>query len=344
VKKIKISISNMLIILLFSVIFIVFFGASSTISSVKKYVGNDAFVINRLGQIRGSMQRISKLMIAKKDYSKVQKVIETAFNDIDTKYLSQKLIQKYERKVNFIKNYIELKNYWIKLKNSKKIDNIIVISEKCWDLADKTTTAAQKIAEIKKNDLIYLVKNMTIALIFFIIVTILIVYFLVKRGLEKDRITDKLTTLYNRYYLEEQITHHIDLYNRYTRKFSIIFLDIDFFKKINDTYGHEKGDDVLSEIANIIKKEIRDVDLPFRYGGEEFIILLPEIDLQRAIKIAERIRKSIENHKFQVDRQITISAGVAEYQKGESVREFISRADNYLYKAKENGRNKVVWK
>jgi GGDEF domain-containing protein len=244
----------MLIILLFSVIFIVFFGASSTISSVKKYVGNDAFVINRLGQIRGSMQRMSKLMIAKKDYSKVKKVIKNAFNDIDTKYLSQRLIQKYEHKINFIQNYTELKNYWLKLQNSKETDDIITISEKCWDLADKTTTAAQKIAEIKKNDLIFLIKNITIALISFIIVVILIVYFLVKRGLEKDRITDKLTTLYNRFYLEEQITHHIDLYNRYTRKFSIIFLDIDFFKKINDTYGHEKGDDVLSGIANIIKR------------------------------------------------------------------------------------------
>jgi diguanylate cyclase (GGDEF)-like protein len=340
----KISISNILITLLFSIILIVLFGVISSINSIKKYVGNDALVINRLGQIRGSMQRMSKLMIAKRDYSKVQKVIENAFNDIDTKYLSNKLTKKYQHRVGFDKKYNELKNYWIKLKNSKGVNNIISISEKCWNLADKTTTSAQKIAEIKENALICSVETTTITVILFIGIGILIVYFLVKKGLEKDRITDELTTLFNRYYLEEQMKYHIELYNRYGLKFSTIFFDIDFFKKVNDTFGHEKGDDVLFEIANIVKKELRDVDFAFRYGGEEFIILLPEIDLTKAIKIAERLRKTIENNKFSVDKKITVSIGVAEYQKGESEKDFISRVDSYTYKAKQNGRNIVVWK
>jgi diguanylate cyclase (GGDEF)-like protein len=130
---------------------------------------------------------------------------------------------------------------------------------------------------------------------------------------------------------------------RYGKKFSVIMFDVDFFKKINDTFGHEKGDEVLFEIAEIVKKELRNVDLIFRYGGEEFIIILPETDLKKAVEIAERIKKRIENHKFLINRKITVSMGVTEYKKGENKKDLIKRVDNYLYEAKRTGRNKVVW-
>jgi diguanylate cyclase (GGDEF)-like protein len=342
----KISTSNMLIYLLFTLILIIIFNAFSVTTSIQKYVSNDAFVINRLGQIRGSMQRMSKLMVAKKEHLKVQSFIEKAFLDIDKYYLSQGLIQKYQTQIDFTTTYNALKKSWRELKQSydKDTQTIINISEECWDLADKMTTQAQKIAEAKKNDLIYLVQITALMLLVIISITLIVVYILVKRGLEKDRVTDRLTSLFNRYYFEEQIDYHIELFDRHNREFSIIFFDIDFFKKVNDSFGHDKGDDVLEELSHLLKREIRHIDFAFRYGGEEFIVLLPETNLDNAVKIAERLREDVKNYNFSVDRQITISLGVAEYKKDETVREVIKRADKYLYQAKSEGRDKVVYK
>jgi ABC-type multidrug transport system fused ATPase/permease subunit len=184
-KRAKFSISNMLIIFLFIIIFIVLFGGIFTISSIKRYVGNDAFVINELGKIRGSIQRMSKLMLAKRDYSHIKKEINQYFNDIDKRYLNQKLIKQFQNKVHFLKNYEALKSCWVKLNNVKNSNNIIFVSERCWELANKATTAAQKIAEMKKNALIKSVEIIIIVIIFFILILILFIHFLIKKGIEK---------------------------------------------------------------------------------------------------------------------------------------------------------------
>ncbi len=156
---------------------------------------------------------------------------------------------------------------------------------------------------------------------------------------------DSLTGLYNRRailgWLDRQIKHG----RRYDEEFSLLMLDIDHFKKVNDRYGHLIGDDVLQELATLVRREIRDTDIAGRYGGEEFIIILPRAGLASALNVAERIRRAIEAEEMKDSRgnvfHITVSQGLSCYRPGEDVYSLISRADAALYKAKESGRNRV---
>jgi two-component system cell cycle response regulator len=125
-------------------------------------------------------------------------------------------------------------------------------------------------------------------------------------------------------------------------------LDIDFFKSINDGYGHDAGDDVLREFAVRIRKSIRGIDLACRYGGEEFVIVMPETDMNVAGMVAERLRKSIAGEPFAIEKgarriDVTISIGIATLdRKGEPIGDVLKRADQALYRAKRDGRNRVV--
>ena len=129
---------------------------------------------------------------------------------------------------------------------------------------------------------------------------------------------------------------------------ALMMLDIDFFKSINDNYGHDAGDDVLREFAVRIRKSIRGIDLACRYGGEEFVIVMPETDLHVAGLVAERLRRSIAGEPFAVNKgtnriEVTISIGLSTLElKGEQVADVLKRADNALYTAKHDGRNRVV--
>lgn len=161
--------------------------------------------------------------------------------------------------------------------------------------------------------------------------------------------TDGLTCLYNHRYFQEILIKEIHRANRHSRKFSILFLDIDNFKRYNDTYGHVHGDVVLKRVAEIIMANARKSDIAARYGGEEFVILLPETEQDGAIAYAENIRKAVEEAKFEsVDNQpsgsITASIGIAVYPKdGEKPSELIDIADTALYEAKASGKNKVCY-
>lgn len=161
---------------------------------------------------------------------------------------------------------------------------------------------------------------------------------------EIDRVTylsetDQLTETYNRgksFSLLEQETGRA---TRYRTDLSIIILDIDHFKEVNDNYGHNTGDFVLSSLAKLIKKNIRQSDFIARWGGEEFILGLPETDLSGSISQGNKIRKLIENYRFDKVKNITISLGAAQYKMNESIQTLIGRTDKALYKAKAAGRN-----
>ena len=158
-------------------------------------------------------------------------------------------------------------------------------------------------------------------------------------------LTDPLTKIYNRRYLDLYMERAIPLYKRRDDSMTLILFDIDFFKFINDIYGHNAGDMVLKEMANVIKGIIRETDVFVRTGGEEFIIILPNCTLEQGVKFAERIRKTIEETHFVYKEQrifVTISVGVAEYHKGQVLDKLIEKADQALYRAKQTGRNKVV--
>ncbi|MGE7094448.1 diguanylate cyclase [Lysinibacillus sp. NPDC048646] len=160
-------------------------------------------------------------------------------------------------------------------------------------------------------------------------------------------ITCQLTKLYNRRYLIEQGEHVFHECVKEENHCSCIAIDIDFFKKVNDTYGHLIGDEVLKHVAKIITESVRSIDIVTRYGGEEFVILLPTTTLESAEKIAESIRKNVEEHPYNMADQfieITVSIGIAEYMTARNISTFyelIDKADQALYIAKERGRNQL---
>ena len=153
---------------------------------------------------------------------------------------------------------------------------------------------------------------------------------------------DALTGIYNRHGVNELLNQQIKEYNRTQKEFSLLFFDIDFFKRVNDTYGHEMGDYVLVNIAKIVNENIRSSDIFARWGGEEFLLFLPHTKLEDAKQLAEKLRATIEKHAFSDIDTITCSFGVTLLQEGEDKNSFIKRADTLLYKAKSSGRNCVV--
>lgn len=165
-----------------------------------------------------------------------------------------------------------------------------------------------------------------------------------ERQLERLSKFDELTQLANRRYFLEVSTREVERVRRYGRPLSILIADLDFFKVINDTYGHLAGDEVLKTLGRILESAIREVDTACRFGGEEFCVLLPETDLAGARHIAEQIRATIESTAIEFDGtiiQATLSIGAAEYSVGESLDKLMARADKALYRAKLMGRNRT---
>lgn len=154
--------------------------------------------------------------------------------------------------------------------------------------------------------------------------------------------TDELTGAYNRHYFDKVIITEFERNNRYYESLSLLIFDIDHFKKVNDTWGHSVGDDVLTAVASVIKENIRKPDVFIRWGGEEFTILLPQTNLAGALAVGEKLRVMLENIEHPQVGKVTASFGVAERIMGESFESWFKRLDEALYKAKESGRNCVV--
>ena len=161
-------------------------------------------------------------------------------------------------------------------------------------------------------------------------------------------ITDALTGLYNRHYLNTHLDNTVRQALNNNKSLSLMIMDMDHFKQVNDTYGHDVGDQVLQQLSEIIINTVRSADLAARFGGEEFVILMPETDVKQANDVAERIRKIVEKKDMKVSHEIgfikkTISIGVAYLDEmGDTGEALLKRADEALYKAKHEGRNKVV--
>jgi len=157
-------------------------------------------------------------------------------------------------------------------------------------------------------------------------------------------VTDQLTGLYNRRKFLDMLHNEIKRVQRYNRPFAIIMLDIDHFKSVNDTYGHDVGDFVLRELSHIVRNTLRSSDTFARWGGEEFMILLPEITAEGASILAEKLRGIIETHDFSPVRQLTSSFGVVNCTDEShcDVQYLTKSVDEALYQSKETGRNKVT--
>jgi two-component system, cell cycle response regulator len=167
-----------------------------------------------------------------------------------------------------------------------------------------------------------------------------------QKGLFESASKDKLTKIYNRAFFSERFPQEFSYATRHNMPLSLVLFDIDHFKKVNDTYGHQAGDRVLSKIADVVSKIIRKENIFARYGGEEFVILLRNTNEEKALIFANNIKKAIEEHAFRFSDAVipvTISAGIATYREGNFRKdaEMFRIADQYLYMAKNHGRNRV---
>lgn len=170
-----------------------------------------------------------------------------------------------------------------------------------------------------------------------------------KALLEKMAVTDDLTGLYNHRFFVKRLHEEFKRARRYGNPISCLMIDIDDFKKVNDTYGHQSGDIVLQEIGKVIKNSVRETDVVARYGGEEFAIILPHTDLEHALILADRVRKAVKNYRSSIKDmkyQITVSIGVSTahpaINKDEKMDDLVRRADHCLYEAKSQGKDTVV--
>ncbi|MBU0992242.1 MAG: diguanylate cyclase [Proteobacteria bacterium] len=164
--------------------------------------------------------------------------------------------------------------------------------------------------------------------------------------LKKLAITDGLTNLYNSRYFYSQLELEVDRFRRYNHPLSLLLLDIDHFKQYNDAFGHIEGDKVLVKLGKVIKSCLRRMDTGYRYGGEEFTIILPETGSEEARVVAERVKSTLMEATFSPvpgkEIQITISIGLTEYALNEEIASFVQRADRAMYMSKESGRDQIT--
>jgi len=165
--------------------------------------------------------------------------------------------------------------------------------------------------------------------------------FLAKRELERISSTDYLTNTANRFKIEEEAEIWIDFCRRQGLPLSLVFFDVDNLKKINDCYGHVTGDSILTNLVKLIKNQLRSSDVLARWGGDEFVILLPNASLENAATFTERIRNSIEQAALVKGISTTCSFGIAEMKDGSDFQSLICEADKLMYEGKENGKNNI---
>ncbi len=311
---------------------------------VTNSVSGDAMIINRLGVIRGSIQRIVKLELAHKNSNELISKVDTEINE----FISQQ-VPLYDRTNEVINSINHVQNSWSSLKDAIVIfrkegsqqneKQLLEASEEIWYKANNMVAISEDSSEakMKKYYRSYFVLFLNIVLSFLII-------FLIKRyvkdSLEYHVNYDSLTGAFNRRYYSSFLDKELARAARYNKVFSLILFDIDYFKKINDHYGHGIGDQVLIKLAEITRQCIRKCDVFTRVGGEEFVIIAPETGLSDALKLAEKLRIQVEETSFCEDIQVTISLGITEYLAGDNESAIYKRADDALYAAKNNGRNR----
>ncbi len=309
----------------------------------------DASIINETGVVRGSIQRVVTLVLSDSIQSTDAIIIE--INDSIDQFLSiDKRYRHYGSNKNIFKGIQNLKKKWHNLEremieyqkthSEQTKKKIIEESENCWKAADAVVLTAQlttenKVAGIKIFYIILILNAITAILV------ILLVFIYVRKKLEHESLHDPLTHIHNRRSYEYTIDLEIARSKRYNTPMSLIILDIDYFKKINDDNGHKTGDKVLIELVKVLKESIRKSDTVFRIGGEEFAIIVPETRAAEALKLSEKVRDRVENYSFEIVNNVTISLGVAEFCQDITKDELFINTDQALYLAKNRGRNRA---
>jgi len=257
-----------------------------------------------------------------------------------------------------IKEFPEFKKIYKKVQSKNKEENFFkikregheiqlisrYISEFDWHLIIEIDETS-RVSELKNKNLINFFISLVVSILIIAIAVITVNYFQTK--LSNMASIDDLTGVYNRRELYRRFESYKYRHSRFGTEFSLLIFDIDLFKKINDTLGHNAGDSVLKDFTRIANENLRKTDSIFRYGGDEFIVIF-EGDGGKAYILAERIRLEIENHEFAIKQKgnkkntITISCGIAQYRDEKNIDDLISKADKALYKAKESGKNITI--
>lgn len=316
-------------------------GIFLSISSLNK-IQDDANAVNDIGYIRGSTQQLAQNM-TKEEHEKIMEEIGLKFKNIDKSFIQKN--KDYLDASGFTIHYAQLKANWDELKTSysnNTLDERLQQSlSACWYSANKTAKAATDISKIKYDEIVGTIYGSGTAIFVLLCIILFIIHKDVRNKLEINVIQDPLTELYNRSYLFQELRSRIKSYQRSKQSFSILFIDIDHFKEINDTFGHQTGDKVLKIIALLMQEALRDEDKAFRYGGEEFIILAMYTNTEEAYLLAERLRTKIAKHDFKLSYQVTISLGISEFQEDDTIDSLLTNADDAMYQAKTQGRNQT---
>lgn len=307
---------------------------------------HDARIINEAGIVRGSIQRLTKLAVDNPgaDSGEITAQIDAlmarfmaedrvAFADINGDSHSVVVMQqRWLELQSLLQQYSQLPTDDIR-------QQLVDSSEICWQAALSMVAAAQKHSELKVKG----IQNLLYFMLFMlslgsaIIVVMMVLY--VRRKLEHESARDHLTGLYNRRMFDRTLDAEVARSERYKTPLSLLIMDIDLFKSINDQLGHKAGDRVLIEFSRLMADSIRATDRLFRVGGEEFVILTPGVKDEVALQMAEKLRLKVKSNAFSIDRQVTVSIGISEFVNGDTSDRLYQRADKALYQAKSSGRD-----
>ena len=325
--------------------FVMAYYVNSTVNNLKF----DALIINETGTLRGSIQRATKLALLNSPELAGQLI--TDINRQFDHFVSSDDCNNHEGAEDIVfRGVIELRREWNSLENllneflvvpsDEIIMGIILESEHCWETADSIVLNAQFATEGKVGEFELFYKILVINAITAVLIILYIVLY-VRKKLEFEAFHDPLTGLLNRRSYGEVIQSEVARSVRYNSRLSLIIFDIDNFKLVNDNHGHGVGDRLFIDLAREVSQSVRESDFVFRVGGDEFAILCPETSADGAFKLAEKIRKKTEGYSFGTGETETISLGVAEFHKGLTKKQLDKLADQALYKAKNNGRNRT---
>lgn len=317
--------------------FLIFFYYRTYISNLKKdkeiktmHTTLDKFVVFSKTDLNGVMTYTSSALEKLSGYSRAELVGQTSklfrHQDVDQvlyRELWETILLKKVYTGEILNKAKDGTPYWIQATIIPELNDNREITAFSSYMVDITNAKALELAELKMQE-------RTQELL------------ITNKKLEQLSIYDSLTQIYNRLKIDLIIQLSYDSYKRFKREFSLILIDIDYFKEVNDTYGHLVGDKVIIKIARLIKENTRETDVAGRWGGEEFMIICEQTDAEGACNLAEKIRHVIEQQYFETVGKRTISLGIAQIEDNISIEELIQRADDALYYAKNNGRNKSI--
>jgi len=345
---------GLILIVITSIHLLIIIGNFSIIKYAILKIEDDSILVNKVGKIRGGSQKILLLNLQNIESKNNSEIIHTK-NQIDEVF-NEFLIEEKYKKIGremyyFIEELESLESKWIFFKDlleryntsksKEKEELLFEYSEKIWqkgeDILNVITSTASKKTFILR--LIYIVFAIDFLLILFII---FLVNKQVRNKLEHLSTKDSLTNIYNRHSYNERLKTELRSCERKQDIFAYMLFDIDFFKQINDDFGHNIGDEVLIKLSSLISNTIRMSDDIYRIGGEEFVIIAKDLDKKTIVSFANKLRKSVKNFDFGLSRSITVSFGITLYQKGDSEDSIFKRADKALYISKTTGRNKVT--